>query len=135
MSQIDAPGQTTQFQLQSSTNYLTQVTDALGRPPPIPTTATGMWPSITDPENNTTAFEYDATYSRLTKITDAMTPANITTFSYPLAQTTITDLLSARSRPLPTTAKGSRPASPIRCPMRRPSSTTASATSRRWSMR
>ncbi|MFO0733731.1 MAG: hypothetical protein U0361_22790 [Nitrospiraceae bacterium] len=44
VSQIDAPGQTTQFQLQSSTNYLTQVTDALGRPPPIPTTATGMWP-------------------------------------------------------------------------------------------
>ncbi|MFO0768360.1 MAG: RHS repeat-associated core domain-containing protein [Nitrospiraceae bacterium] len=94
VSQIDAPGQTTQFQLQSSTNYLTQVTDALGRTTAYTYDSNGNVASITDPENNTTAFEYDATYSRLTKITDAMTPANITTFSYPsLAQTTITDPL------------------------------------------
>ena len=94
VSQIDAPGQTTQFQLQSSTNYLTQVTDALGRTTAYTYDSNGNVASITDPENNTTAFEYDTTYSRLTKITDAMTPANITTISYPsLTQTTITDPL------------------------------------------
>ncbi len=95
VSQIAAPGQTTQFQLQASTNYLTQVTDALSRTTAYTYDSNGNVASMTDPENNTTAFEYDTTYSRLTKITDAMSPANITTFSYPsLTQTTITDPLA-----------------------------------------
>jgi YD repeat-containing protein len=50
--------------------------------------------SIQTPEANTTQFQYEATYSRLTQITDAMTPANVTLFAYPsLTQTTITNPL------------------------------------------
>ena len=50
--------------------------------------------SIQTPEANTTQFQYEATYSRLTQITDAMTPANVTLFAYPsLTQTTITNAL------------------------------------------
>ncbi|MFO0729836.1 MAG: RHS repeat-associated core domain-containing protein [Nitrospiraceae bacterium] len=99
VSQIDAPGQTTQFQLQSGTNYLTQVTDALGRTTAYTYDSNGNVASITDPENNTTSFQYEPTYSRLTQITDAMMPANITTFAYNdvARTTTITNPLNKQT--------------------------------------
>lgn len=49
--------------------------------------------TVKDPENNTTTFTYEATYNRLATITDALTPANVTSFSYNdvARTTTITD--------------------------------------------
>jgi len=55
--------------------------------------------TIKDPENNTTTFTYESTYNRLATITDAMTPANVTTFAYndTARTTTITDPLNKQT--------------------------------------
>lgn len=94
VSQIDAPGQTTINTYNPSTNQLLTVKDALNRITTYTYDANGNVASIQTPEANTTQFQYEPTYSRLTQITDAMTPANVTLFAYPsLTQTTITNPL------------------------------------------
>lgn len=94
VSQIDAPGQTTINQYNPATNQLLSVTDALNRTTTYTYDSNGNVASIQTPEANTTQFQYESTYSRLTQITDAMTPANVTLFTYPsLTQTTITNPL------------------------------------------
>jgi len=94
VSQIDAPGQTTINTYNPSTNQLLSVKDALNRITTYTYDANGNVASIQTPEANTTQFQYEPTYSRLTQITDAMTPANVTLFAYPsLTQTTITNPL------------------------------------------
>ena len=94
VSQIDAPGQTTINQYDPATNQLVSVKDALNRTTTYTYDVLGNVASIQTPEANTTQFQYESTYSRLTQITDAMTPANITVFAYPsLSQTTVTNPL------------------------------------------
>lgn len=94
VSQIDAPGQTTINTYDPATNQLLSVKDALNRTTTFTYDANGNVASIQTPEANTTQFQYEPTYSRLTQITDAMTPANVTLFAYPsLTQTTITNPL------------------------------------------
>ncbi len=72
---------------------LTAVVDPLSRRTEFTYDGMGNVSTIKDPENNTTTFTYEATYNRLATITDALSPANVTTFSYndTARTTTITD--------------------------------------------
>lgn len=62
-------GQTTNFDLEISTNFLLSTTDPLGRITSFDYDSYGNVTSITDPEGNTTSFEYEPTYNLLSKIT------------------------------------------------------------------
>lgn len=96
VTQVDRPGPTTYtttYERETGTNKLTAVVDPLNRRTEYTYDANGNIATIKTPENNTTTFIYEPTYNRLATITDALTPANVTTFAYDDVnrKTTMTD--------------------------------------------
>jgi RHS repeat-associated protein len=94
VTQVERPGSNiTNYERDIGTNKLTAVVDPLARRTEFTYDSMGNVLTVKDPENNTTTFTYEATYNRLATITDALTPANVTSFSYNdvARTTTITD--------------------------------------------
>ncbi|ULA57974.1 MAG: hypothetical protein LZF60_20020 [Nitrospira sp.] len=94
VTQVERPGSNiTNYERDIGTNTLTAVVDPLSRRTEFTYDSKGNVLTIKDPENNTTTFTYESTYNRLATITDALSPANVTTFTYndTARTTTITD--------------------------------------------
>ncbi len=94
ITEVERPGPNlTTYEREVGTNKLTAVVDPLSRRTEFTYDSNGNVLTIKDPESNTTTFTYESTYNRLATITDALTPANVTTFTYndTARTTTITD--------------------------------------------
>lgn len=94
VTQVERPGANiTNYERDIGTNTLTAVVDPLARRTEFTYDSMGNVLTIKDPENNTTIFTYESAYNRLATITDALSPANVTTFIYndTARTTTITD--------------------------------------------
>jgi RHS repeat-associated protein len=80
LEQADGQGQATQSRRDPATNQVLSTTDSLGRATAFEYDSVGNVTKITDPNNQSTRFEYEPTFNRVTKITDAMN--QVTEFTY-----------------------------------------------------